>query len=98
MGYMAPQWIQDVRHNSIGLDGYIVLDSSTLDLLTRGIMQTLEPKLEPAPPSESFEWVVRPDPNAAQVEAYVDGLRLHGELDLYGLCARPGWATAPHDS
>ena len=41
--------------------------------------------------------MVQPDPNAAQVEAYVDGLQLHGELDLYGLCARQGGATAAYD-
>ena len=93
---MAPQWILDLCHSSIGSDGCVALDSATLDLLTRGIMQTPEPKLEPAPPNESFEWVVQPDPNAAQVEAYVDGLRLHGELDLYGVCARQGWAIAAY--
>ena len=95
---MAPQWILDFCHSSIGSDGCVALDSATLDLLTRGIMQTPEPKLEPAPPNESFEWVVQPDPNAVHVEAYVDGSRLHGGHDLYVLCARQGWAIAAYDS
>jgi len=78
-------------------DGVLELGSADLDLLTRGILRTPEPEVDKPPQGESFEWVVRPNPRAVQVDAFVDGSRLAGEHDLFGMCARQGWAFAAYD-
>ena len=41
--------------------------------------------------------MLRPDPQAEQVDAYVDGSLLDAEHDLHGLCARQGWSIAAYD-
>jgi len=94
---MAPQWIQELVRRHTSSEGALTLSMSQLDLLTRGIAQSLAPLLDPPPAQDSFQWVVRPDPQAVQVNAYVDGSRLDGEHDLHDLCARQGWAIAAYD-
>ena len=94
---MAPQWILDLGRRCANADGGVHLDPATMDLLTRGIMQSPAPSLDPPPPSESFKWLDSPDPCAPQVEAFVDGSRLLAEAGLYSLCARQGWSFVAYD-
>jgi hypothetical protein len=93
----APRWILDMVRERANTDGTLALSPAERDLLTRGIAQTPAPRVDPPPVDEVFEWVVQPDPTAVQVEAYVDGSRLDGQHDLYGFCARHGWAIAAYD-
>ena len=75
----------------------LTLSPADRDLLTRGIAASPAPKLDAPPAQETFEWVVRPDPQAVQSNGYIDGSRLDAEHDLHGLCARQGWAIAAYD-
>ena len=60
-------------------------------------MESPAPSLDSPPAADTFEWVVEPDMQAVQVDAYIDGSRLDAEHDLCGLCARQGWAIAAYD-
>jgi hypothetical protein len=93
----APGWILELIGERTQPDGTLDLNSVEVGLLTRAIVRSPAARLDQPPGSESFEWVVRPDPQAVQVEAFVDGSRLDGEHDLCGLCARQGWAIAAYD-
>ncbi|CAK0854479.1 unnamed protein product [Prorocentrum cordatum] len=93
----APAWIQELPRQHTDPEGTLALSPADLAMLTRGIAPYPASALDPPPEQESFEWVVRPGPLAAQVDAYVEGSRLDGEADLHDLCARQGWAIAACD-
>ncbi len=58
------------------------------------IMASPEPTVDAPPTEATFEWTKRPTEASAQASGFIDGSRLDAEHDLYGLCARQGWAIA----
>ena len=93
----APNWIWELGLRCTDSNGRVNLDVADRGLLTRAIMQSPAPAVDRPPAEASFEWVKRPDGSAAQTNAYVDGSLLDAEHDLFGLCARQGWAIAAYD-
>ena len=94
----APKWIlEEVRKCTDG-SGQLVMNSERRDLLTRAFLKSPEPAVDPPPTEETFEWVKRPICDASHVNAFVDGSRLDAEQDLFGYCARQGWAIAAYDA
>jgi len=53
--------------------------------------------MQKPPVGETFEWIVEPQDGVVDGEVFVDGSRLYAEHDLYGLCARQGWAFTVYD-
>ncbi len=94
----APKWILETVAEATLDDGSVALDPADRLLLTRALLKSPEPAVDRPAAEDSFVWVKRADPEVAQVQAYVDGSRLHAEHDLHGLCARQGWAIAAYDS
>ena len=67
-------------------------------MVTRALRQTPAPKVDLADTEESFHWVLRPRSTiSGQCTVYIDGSRLFGEHELYGMCARHGWAFSIFD-
>ena len=67
-------------------------------LLTRALVESPEQPVDTPPVDDTFLWYKQPCTVSAQIQGYVDGLRLDAEHDLHGLCARQGWAIAAYDS
>ena len=92
---MASSWLLDEVSRKIGVDGSV--SAGDFGLYTRALMPSPIAKVDPPPAEHTFEWVKVPESSDVQVTSYVDGSRLDAEHDLYGFCARQGWAIAAYD-
>ncbi len=92
----APKWITDLADRfSVG-GGGLQLPPDVHALITRGFLRSPAPKIDAAPTAESFQWVQRPTGGVHAI-GFADGSRLFADHDLYGYCARQGWALALYD-
>ena len=73
------------------------LAAADLALFTRALMPSPAARVDAAPLGSTFKWVKEPAGDAAPAVAFSDASRLDAEHDLYGLCARQGWAIAAFD-
>ena len=91
----APQdWLNEVQ-TKMRVGGMTAAD---LSLYTRAIMPSPAPSVDRAPTESTFEWILQPVDLVVCDVAYTDASRLDAEPDLYGLCARQGWAFACFDA
>jgi hypothetical protein len=91
----APKWLL-CKVASL-LDEQWLIPSAQVALYTRALAPHPRPRLKSRPVQEKFEWVMRPPDGMVRGEVFVDGSRLYAEHDLFGMCARIGYAFAIYD-
>ena len=92
----APRWLLQ-KVGSLRNDQWLV-PAASIALYTRAMAPHPQPRLRSRPVAETFEWVVQPADGMVGGEVYVDGSRLYAEHDLFGMCARIGYAIAIYDA
>ena len=74
------------------------LSAADLFVFTRALMPSPASRVEAQPTESTFVWVKEPASGAVHVAGSCDGSQLDAEHDLYGPCARKGWANAAFDA
>ena len=92
----APRWLLQ-KVASLLNDQWLV-PAASIALYTRAMAPHPRPRLRSRPVVETFEWVVHPADGMVGGEVYVDGSRLYADHDLFGMCARIGYAIAIYDA